>query len=241
MTGDVQHHDVPAWGAAATLSALRWWHDAGVDMLVDEQPRDWLAPARAPAPEAAPTAPAGDALPGTLAALAAWLADPQTFAPLGSRRFAATGDPAGGLMLVTDMPEREDRAALMEGAAGRLLDAMLGAIGRDRGSVYLAPLAPGRPASGRIDRALAPSLAVALRRHVALAQPRLVLLLGEQPAAALLDQPFAAARGRLHILNHDGGTVRALATFHPRFLLEHPVCKADAWADLRLLLEEYGR
>lgn len=239
MVGDAQDD-----GTAATLSALRWWRDAGVDMLVDEQPRDWLAAARPPVPAAAPPAlalPAADTLPDTLPALAQWLADPATFAPLGPRRFAATGDPAGALMLVTDMPEREDRAALMEGAAGRLLEAMLGAIGRDRASVYLAPLAPGRPASGRIDRALCPPLADALRRHVALARPRLVLLLGDLPATTLLDRPLAAARGRLHALNHDGGTVRALATFHPRFLLEHPACKADAWADLRLLLEEFGR
>lgn len=240
MAGDVQGDD-----AAITLIALRWWRDAGVDMLADEQPRDWLAPPRplAPPPAAAAVAAAAapDELPQTLAALATWLADPRTFAPLGPRRFIATGDPAGGLMLVTDMPEREDRTALMEGAAGRLLEAMLAAIGRDRGSAYLAPLAPGRPAAGRIDRALCATLAPALRRHVALAQPRLVLLLGEQATAALLDQPLAAARGRLHVLNHDGGTVRALVTFHPRFLLEHPACKADAWADLRLLLEELGR
>ena len=32
-------------GAASTL---RWWQEAGVDTLVDETPRNWLAPAAAP-------------------------------------------------------------------------------------------------------------------------------------------------------------------------------------------------
>ena len=227
--------------AARALSAARWWLDAGVDALVDESPRNWLAPAVASVRTAPAPVPAeAPGLPETLAALTAWLADPQTFPALGSRRFAPTGDPAAGLMLVSDMPERDDTDTLLAGTSGRLLDAMLGAIGRDRASVYLAPLAPGRPA-GRPDRAIVAELAAAMRRHVALARPRLVLLLGELPATALLGQPFAAARGRLHQFNHGEGTVPALATFHPRFLLDRPACKADAWADLRLLLKELGQ
>jgi DNA polymerase len=42
-------------------SALGWWHEAGVDTIVADRPRDWLAPAAsrpeaaaAPAPPAAP-------------------------------------------------------------------------------------------------------------------------------------------------------------------------------------------
>jgi len=38
-------------GIAEARSALAWWLDAGVDTLVQEQPRDWLrpTPSRAPA------------------------------------------------------------------------------------------------------------------------------------------------------------------------------------------------
>ena len=41
---------------ADALGALRWWRDAGVDMLVDDEPRDWLRPAAQLAP-IAPTLP----------------------------------------------------------------------------------------------------------------------------------------------------------------------------------------
>ena len=35
-------------GRLDALSALDWWREAGVDTLVDEEPRDWLrAPAKA--------------------------------------------------------------------------------------------------------------------------------------------------------------------------------------------------
>ena len=47
--GADQHND---W-QAATASALEWWADAGVDVLVEDQVRDWFAaPVRA-APAAA--------------------------------------------------------------------------------------------------------------------------------------------------------------------------------------------
>jgi DNA polymerase len=32
-------------------------------------------------------------------------------------------------------------------------------------------------------------------------------------------------------------TVEAIASFHPRFLLERPAQKAEAWRDLQLLIE----
>ena len=45
------------WSAAAA-SALDWWHDAGVDTLVEDVPRDWFAaPVRVPDPAIAAPAP----------------------------------------------------------------------------------------------------------------------------------------------------------------------------------------
>ncbi len=237
---------------AAFASALDWWADAGVGALAEEAPRDWLRPI-APMPAATPvvapvpspaTTLAGPAA-ATLAEFQAWLAvtpDPPGGAALGER-VAPAGDAAAGLMIVVDMPEDGDAAAgrLVSGAAGRLLDRMLAAIGRDRASIYLAALAPDRIAGGRIapDRAIA--LAGTMRRHIARAAPRAVLLLGDGACAALLGEPVARARGGLRTLNHHGGTVAAVATFHPRLLLESPARKAEAWRDLRLLLEELAR
>ena len=47
-------------------------------------------------------------------------------------------------------------------------------------------------------------------------------------------QPLTAARGHVHKIEG----VRAVATFHPRFLLDRPSNKALAWRDLLLLMED---
>lgn len=142
-------------------------------------------------------------------------------------------------MLLTDMPDAEDMAtdSLLAGSAGRLLDAMLGAIGRDRASAYLAALAPGRPATGRIEADLETELARIARHHVALVRPRALLLLGDTTIRAFTGANLAQARGSIHSVNLNGATVPTVATFHPRFLLQQPARKADAWTDLRMLME----
>lgn len=229
------------------LSALDWWQLAGVDTVIDDAPRDWLAkpaPVRpAAAPIGLPPPPASEgALPVDLPALHEALAA-MPVPGAGEERLPPEGDVASGVMLMVGMPETSDVAEgrLLTGATGRLLDRMLGAIGRDRASVYLASLLPARPTGGRMDAALAAPAARLALRHVALAAPRILLVCGEDACRALLDSGVAKARGRLHEINHDGVKVRAIATFHPCQLLEHPMQKAAAWADLLLLLGELER
>ena len=152
-----------------------------------------------------------------------------------TRPTRAGGSAASGLMILVDMPERGDTDALLSGAAGRLFDRMLAAIGRDRASVYLAPFSTVRPVSGRIVSELERSLAAVALHHVALVAPRRVLLMGSCPVQALCGTDLRAARGGLRALNHHGGKTQAVATFHPRFLLETPMAKAEAWKDLLML------
>ena len=221
------------------LSALDWWAEAGVDSLVDEQPRDWLATAPRPDvdPPAAPQ-PAAAVLPDDLAAFRAWLlADPSVPGPTAAR-LDATGDPASGTTIVIDMPEAGDRAErrLLGGDAGALFDRMLAAMGLNRDALYLAPLGPARPATGRLDAAQAATLAVLMRHHLGLVRPRRLLLLGDTVATALLGEPCAHARGRVHKLAGDGWSAAAVASFHPRLLVQTPARKAAAWADLQLFM-----
>lgn len=221
-------------GDALALSALDWWSEAGVDTLVDDSPRDWLkaaAPAETPAIVAAPA----PGLPADLAAFRLWLrSDPAVPGPAAARLDAA-GDPAAGTMVIVDMPEDGDRAAgtLLSGETGALFDKMLAAMSLDRGTIYLAPLAHARPASGRIAPADGETLARLMRHHIALAAPRRLLLLGDAPAAALAGLALAEARGQTRSIAHGGGAVPAIVSFHPRFLLRNPKYKSAAWADLQ--------
>ncbi|HEX8842059.1 MAG TPA: hypothetical protein VF757_07145, partial [Sphingomicrobium sp.] len=64
-------------GFAEARSALAWWLDAGVDVAVQEGPRDWLKPAppRKLAPvEPTPVANVAEVSHDTLAELQQWLA-----------------------------------------------------------------------------------------------------------------------------------------------------------------------
>lgn len=239
--GDQQKTD---WAAQAA-SALEWWRDAGVDALIDEVPRQWLAatePVAAlarpdlPAPASPPTT---AALPTDIAQFAAWRVGPDApEARWGQRPVAPAGDPASALMILVDMPEREDGDAgmLIAGVAGKLFDRMLAAIGHDRASVYLVPLCTVRPPAGRIPAEMEPELARIARNLVALAAPRRVLLIGNAASRSMTGTDAAAARGNLHDIKHQNGQSRAVTSFHPRFLLERPQAKAEAWKDLMLLI-----
>ena len=224
-------------GASWAESALSWWEEAGVDVIVGEAPRDWLNPkAKAPAPAAAaPPEIAAEALPADLDAFHAWLA------AAGGRALVPAGDPASGLMMMTDMPSAEDSAAGMffAGETGALFDKMIAAIGHSRETIYLAAFSPVRPAAGRIDDAGVARLAEIARHHVGLAAPRALLLFGDSCSRALLGLPMTAARGRWHALETTTGPVKTLVTIRPQDLLTQPKWKAHAWADLQLLMEEY--
>jgi DNA polymerase len=225
---------------AEAASALEWWRDAGVDVLVDDAVRDWFAapPAKvaAPAPDAAPAAPA---LPATLAELAAWRLGPEApEAGWSGVSLAASGPVDARVMVLVDCPEREDgdAGALLSGAAGRLFDRMLAAIGLSRETVHVAAVCARRPAAGRMPRDVAVRLGEVARHLVELTAPERLLLLGDATSRAILAAERVDIRGSLQPFNHRSGQTMVVASHHPRLLLERPALKAESWRDLQLLM-----
>jgi DNA polymerase len=161
------------------------------------------------------------------------------YAAPAAPRICPSGDPAAGLMVLVGMPSAEDCAsgAMLSGAAGRLFDRMLAAIGRNRETIYLAGLSCLRPASGRFDAAGAERCGEIARHHVALVAPKAVLLIGDASARPLLGLGAAQARGRVHRITTHAGSFDAAVTLSPDYLLNQPSAKALAWADLQLLME----
>jgi uracil-DNA glycosylase family 4 len=232
------------WRAEAA-SALNWWRDAGVDVLVEDDPRDWTA---RPAPTAQPDAPirvvpAGPEpeapLPATIEAFLDWrYGSGAPEAAMGEPIVAAEGATDAPLMVITDLPEFDGGApALLDGAAGRLFDRILAAIGQSRASIYLVPLCAARPITGQVPRDLEDRLSAVLRHHVSLVAPPRLLLLGQATSRALLGTDAAAEAEGLTAFNYSGGKSDVVAIRHPRFLLRRPAAKADAWKDLQLLIE----
>jgi uracil-DNA glycosylase family 4 len=158
---------------------------------------------------------------------------------LGARNFVfADGNPAARVMILGEAPgEEEDREGRpFVGRAGRLLDQMFDAIGLARDSVdaeralYITNVLPWRPPGNRrpeqseID-AMLPFVA----RHVELAAPDFIVLMGNTPCKAAL--------GRDGILRLRGKWTEAfgrpaLPMTHPAYLLRNPIAKREAWADL---------
>ncbi len=235
--------------AGAAASVLDWWRDAGVDVVVEDEGFAWLdsaarqlaarQAARAPDARAVPAAAAED-LPADAAAFAAWrMGEASPEARWGSAAVAASGPADAEVMVFVDCPERDDRELLMEGEVGRLFDRMLAAVGRSRADTALASVCVRRPTTGRVPREVEARLGDIARHHVALAAPKRLMVMGDAASRAILAMSVADARGRFHALNHKNGTVtHVVASHHPRFLLDRPAAKAEAWRDLLLLTGE---
>jgi DNA polymerase len=230
-------------GIAEARSALAWWLEAGVDMVVDEQARNWLKPPEPkaqpePAPEPRPAANVTQPSHATLAELQGWLASSMQlpFASPGAPRVMPQGAQEPAVMLLTDAPTVEDVAAgqPIGGEAWELTRRMLAAIRIPVEQAYAASLNCIYLPGARMSREEREACAAIARRHVDLARPKRLLLLGEGPSQALLGKPLPAARGHVHKVEG----VRTVATFHPRQLIKQPSSKSLAWKDLLLLMED---
>ena len=228
----------PADGPLAK-SALAWWLEAGVDCALSEEPRNWFEPAPPLAKAGEPAAPnVKIPEPETLEALKNWLATGADL-PLsgpGSRRALPQGSEEAEVMLLSEAPAAEDAAdeRPIGGAAWKMAENMLAAIGFAPQQSYSASLscfhAPGKKMS-EAERALCAEIAL---RHIRLARPKRLILLGDGPSMALLGKRLTDARGHVHKVEG----VRTVATFHPRHLVHRPLDKALAWKDLLLLMED---
>ncbi|KAF0675973.1 uracil-DNA glycosylase [Profundibacterium mesophilum] len=153
----------------------------------------------------------------------------------------ADGRPGARVMIVGEAPGREEDQAgrPFVGKAGQLLDRMFAQIGLSRGAqqahdaLYITNVLPWRPPQNRDPNADEIAMMLPfLRRHVALADPEVLILMGNVSCQALL--------GRKGILRLRGGWTQALERpalpmTHPAYLLRMPAAKREAWSDLLAL------
>ena len=153
----------------------------------------------------------------------------------------ADGNPGARVVIIGEVPGRdEDRMGVpFVGSAGQLLDKMLACIGLDRTSTYLINMLPWRPPGNRTptDEELA-MLTPWLFRHVQLAKPELILLLGGAAAKLVFGSQdgILKLRGKWREIDFGDGVMRpTLASFHPAYLLRSPAQKQFAFEDLLML------
>ena len=154
----------------------------------------------------------------------------------------ADGNPEAPLMIIGEAPGREEdaRGLPFVGPAGQMLDRMLAAIGiaRDHAELanacYITNLVPWRPPQNRDPSAdEAAMMKPFMLRHIELAAPKLLVLLGNVPARGLMGATTGITRLRGSWVDLAGRP--ALHMLHPAGLLHNPANKRHAWADLLAL------
>ncbi|MCR9175059.1 MAG: uracil-DNA glycosylase [Alphaproteobacteria bacterium] len=159
----------------------------------------------------------------------------------------ADGVVGAPLMFVGEAPGAdEDREGKpFVGVSGQLLDRMLASIGVSRTeNAYISNILPWRPPGNRPPTTAEMATCLPfIQRHIELAAPRILILVGGTSAKALLDRKEGITRLRGKWLDWhtpSGGVIPALATYHPAFLLRSPSQKANAWKDLLALKQMAG-
>jgi len=148
------------------------------------------------------------------------------------------GDENAGWLFVGEGPgaEEDARGEPFVGQAGRLLDAMLAAIGLKRGEdVYIANAVKCRPPGNRTpEPAEMAACFPFLKRQIALIQPKLIVLLGRAAVSSVLGEEgsLASLRGKTLAFREGDREIPVLATYHPAYLLRNLPDKAKAWEDL---------
>ena len=153
------------------------------------------------------------------------------------------GAPAAELVFVGEGPGADEDASgrPFVGAAGQLLDRMIGAMGLKREEVFIANAVKCRPPNNRNPQ---PDELLAcqpyLNEQLQAIRPKVICSLGAVALRVLLgDDKAGISRNRGKDLAWEG--IPLVATFHPAYLLRNPSSKGDAWTDLKRVVSLMGR
>jgi uracil-DNA glycosylase len=157
-----------------------------------------------------------------------------------TRLVFADGNPRARIMFVGEAPGREEdiEGLPFVGRSGKLLDRMIAAIGLDRSSAYIANVIPWRPPGNRTPTPQETQICLPfIQRQIELVDPDVLVTLGNPSTQTLLQTREGIMKTRGRWFDYDTGTrtIRAIATFHPAYLLRSPSYKRMAWQDLRAM------
>lgn len=157
----------------------------------------------------------------------------------------ADGNPQARVMFVGEAPgyDEDIQGLPFVGRSGQLLDKMLAAIGLDRSKAYIANIVPWRPPGNRDPSLHETAICLPfIQRQIELVDPDVLVCLGKPSTAALLGiaDGIRRTRGRWFTYNDGKRDIRAIATFHPAYLLRSPLEKRLAWRDFLAIKKALG-
>ncbi len=142
------------------------------------------------------------------------------------------------LLIITDMPSADDDESgqILAGAAGELMDKMLGAIGLNRGDVSITPLVFWRTAGGTTPTADDLGLCRPfIDRLIELSEPVAILTLGTVAATEIAGARLPTDHGKSLEFKSDGSDIPVIPIYHPNYLLLKPDSKRPVWDALQNL------
>ena len=148
------------------------------------------------------------------------------------------------VLFIGEGPGREEdlQGLPFVGRAGKLLTAMITALGFDRNQVYITNVVKCRPPNNRdplTDEASACSRY--LRRQIEIIKPKVIVALGRVSAQLLLDSEVSLGGLRGRPQKYRDTNIDVVVTYHPAYLLRKPTEKRKSWDDLwkvRLMLSQ---
>ncbi len=150
------------------------------------------------------------------------------------------GNSDAALMFVGEAPgEQEDKSGIpFVGAAGKLLDKYLFAVGIPREDVYIANILKCRPPKNRDPNPDEEAACMDfLRGQVRIIQPSLIVCLGRIAAMKLIKPDFRITAE--HGIWFEKKGLSICAFFHPSALLRDPRKKEAMLEDMKILKKKY--
>lgn len=143
------------------------------------------------------------------------------------------GNPHADVMFIGEAPgEKEDLSGIpFVGAAGKLFDKYLVAVGIPHEEIYIANMLKCRPPKNRDPKPEEQDLCIEyLREQVRAVSPKLIVCLGRIAAMRLIKPDFRITAE--HGIWFERGAFSVCAVYHPSALLRDPRKKDDMLADM---------
>lgn len=152
------------------------------------------------------------------------------------------GNPDADWLIIGEAPgaDEDRQGEPFVGRAGKLLNAMLLAMGLPREQVFIANILKCRPPNNRDPQAEEVLACESyLRQQIDLINPKIILAVGRIAAQNLLklETPIGKMRGNRY--QYPESELPVIVTYHPAYLLRSPREKRKVWEDLKFAMHTY--
>ena len=163
---------------------------------------------------------------------------------LSSRRTQTVfgvGSPEARIMFIGEAPGADEDAQgePFVGAAGQLLNKIIGAMTLKREDLYICNILRCRPPGNRNPLPQeAANCREFLDAQIKVIQPEYIVCWGTVAAQNLLNETAAVGKMRQKFYEYAGAKV--VCTYHPSYLLRNPSAKKLVWEDMKFFMKELG-